>query len=144
MTSHFFSAKAFLHVGRMMGRLRYPVSLPQEVADAVGFRGAPVFSFRELLQRLTNPGCVLYNFIRMMPREVAEGLFEKAARKESFGAYSIYSYYFRQGWLEFVLHFDDMGRLRRVYLQHRSIRSPSGQELVLRSPQANIDGYHFS
>lgn len=144
MTTFSLPTKAYEQMERMLCRLRHPVSLPQEVADAVGFRGGPVNTFCELMLRLTSPGCVCHHLCRMMPREVVEELFDRAVRKEDFGLHSIYSYYFRQGYLEFVLHYDELGRLRRVYLQHKSIVSPGGQELILRSPQSNVDAYHFS
>ncbi len=64
-----------------------------------------------------------------MPREQAERVFSGATCKERFKQESLYSYYFYEGWIEFVLIFDDDSRLRRLYLLHQYLEK--NQELPL-------------
>lgn len=66
-----------------------------------------------------------------MPRSEAEALFISAVKKERFRYESMYSYYFSDSWMEFVLHFDQQSRLRRVYLQHRDLKQEEGIEILL-------------
>lgn len=130
MTSCLMTARAAQGLGRLFCRFRYPVSLPEDVAGALGITLPNHLSFEKLMEELScaNPT----KLRRFMGREMAERHFKGAVRKEIFGCFSIFSFYFRQGWMEFVLHFDERSRLRRVYLQHKEIKQPSGKEIALR------------
>jgi hypothetical protein len=66
-----------------------------------------------------------------MPREEAEAAFQTALRKEKFLHNSLFSYYFNEGWMEFVLQFDEHSRLRRIYIQHKKITQEEGIEIPL-------------
>lgn len=66
-----------------------------------------------------------------MPREEAEAAFETALRKEKFLHNTLCSYYFNEGWMEFVLQFDEHSRLRRIYIQHKKIEQEEGIEIPL-------------
>lgn len=132
MVSHgTLPAKASDRLGRFFCRFRYPVSLPQDVADVLGLRVTNFIRFDRLLQMVTGPETCPSQLARMMPREHAERVFCSAVRTEKFHSKSLYSYYFPSGWLEFTLHFDDDSRLRRMFVQHRSIASERGVEISL-------------
>jgi len=133
MTCCLLTVKARNKFGRLLCRFRYPGSLPEDVAKALGVFLPNYICFDEFMNQLTSSGCYPTNLMRWMPRKSAERCFDSAIRKEAFGSYSIFSYYFRRGWLEFVLHFDDQSRLRRIYLQHRDIGAPRGIELSLKN-----------
>lgn len=115
------SGRAMDGLVRLLVRFRYPVSLPEEVACALGIEVSNRWTFQHFLSRLSSPSCCPAKIKRLMPRHHAESLFEKALRKERFKQHSLFSYYFKGAWLEFILHFDDQSRLRRVYLQHRDL-----------------------
>ncbi|MFN4175009.1 MAG: hypothetical protein ACK4HV_07910, partial [Parachlamydiaceae bacterium] len=54
-----------------------------------------------------------------------------AVKKERFNQKTLFSYYFNQGWVEFMLQFDDESRLRRLYLYHYSAGTSRGVEIPL-------------
>ena len=66
-----------------------------------------------------------------MPREEAEKAFGSAVSKERFQRNTLCSFDFNQGRIVFVLKFDEEGRLRRMYMQHKDISSDQGLEIPL-------------
>lgn len=112
-------------------RLRYPVSLPQDVGSALGVPVSNSVRFQSFLQFLTSGQCIPTKLVRFMEREKVERAFEKARRKESFHHHTLYSFYFNQGWLEFDVEFDKNAKLRRIYVHHKEIPYPQGYELAL-------------
>lgn len=116
---------------RFFQRFRYPVSLPEEVADALGVKLSNFITFQEFVDQLQNPTCRPTKLIKFMPREKAEEAFRGALRKELFPQNSLFSYYFSEGWMEFVLLFDEQSRLRRIYLRHKQISQEEGIEILL-------------
>lgn len=123
--------KAFDHLYRFFLRFRYPVSLPEEVASALGVKISSFLTFDEFVRCLTAPTCRPTRLSKFMPREKAEAAFQSALRKERFKQNSLFSYYFSEGWMEFVLQFDEQSRLRRIYLQHKHIQEDRGIEIPL-------------
>lgn len=117
---------SFLH---MFIRFRYPVSLPQDIAHALGISLKNTIAFEHLL--MVCQSCVPTRLAKFMPRMEAERVFQSAQRKDRFAQTSLYSYFFSEGWLEFELHFDDCSRLRRIYIHHKLIVNPNGFELPL-------------
>lgn len=115
----------------LLARFRYPVSLPQDIACAIGIEIQNTVRFRQLLSLLTNPYCSPTKLTKYMPREQAECAFQSALRIDRFNQSSLYSFYFNEGWLEFELQFDHLSRLRRVYLHHKLISDLHGHELIL-------------
>ena len=128
----------FKYVFEMLVRLRYPVSMPQDIACALGIQVQNTVRFRGLLTQLTDPSCKPPNLTKYMPRDKAERCFHHASRKERFQQSSLYSFYFNEGWLEFALHFDETSRLRRLYVHHRLIPHPSGYELPLTQSTSEV------
>jgi len=112
-------------------RFRYPVSLPEDVAEALGVKMSNFLTFNKLLEHLTSNHCCPKRLTKYMPREIAEEAFLKAPRKEHFQKNTLFAYHFCEGWLEFSLHFDDESRLRRIYLQHKQIANNNGIEIPL-------------
>lgn len=112
-------------------RLRYPVSLPEDIAVDLGVNVSNLLTFEEFVSQLTNLSSCPRRLTRFMPRDEAEAAFKSAQRKERFGRTSLYSYYFHEGWLEFNLHFDEQSRLRRIYVQHKYLVCERGIEIVL-------------
>ncbi|MBA3815325.1 MAG: hypothetical protein H0X29_02165 [Parachlamydiaceae bacterium] len=112
-------------------RIRYPVSLPEDIATDLGIKASNFLTFDEFVNTLIHPASKPQRLMRFMPREIAEAAFESAQRKEKFYRNSLYSYYFNEGWLEFSLHFDEHSRLRRIYLQHKHLVNDNGIEIPL-------------
>lgn len=123
--------KVFDLLCRFFLRFRYPVSLPEDVAEALGVPLSNFLTFEELVDHLTCSDCRPTRLKRFMPRDKAEQAFQGALRKECFRQKSLYSYYFNGGWMEFILQFDDQSRLRRIYLQHKEIAQEQGLEISL-------------
>lgn len=119
------------YVFEMLVRLRYPVSLPQDIACCLGVKMQNTVRFKDLLSQLTDPSLKLDTLTKYMPRNLAERSFHNALRKERFQQSSLYSFYFNEGWLEFELHFDEESRLRRIYIHHRLLPHHLGYELPL-------------
>ncbi len=112
-------------------RFRYPVSLPEDVAEALGVQCSNFITFEDFVTKLTCPSCRPTRLKKFMPREEAEAAFQTALRKEKFLHNSLFSYYFNEGWMEFVLQFDEHSRLRRIYIQHKKITQEEGIEIPL-------------
>lgn len=112
-------------------RLRYPVSLPEEIATDLGINASNFLTFEEFVCQLTSLSSRPRRLIRFMPRKDAEAAFQSAQKKETFNRNSLFSYYFHEGWLEFILHFDEHSRLRRIYMQHKHLACESGIEIPL-------------
>ena len=112
-------------------RFRYPVSMPEDIAAALGIEVSKFITFKQFVSCLTSPSCCPTKLIRFMSRERAEEAFRSAIRKEHFHQNSLFSYYFNEGWMEFVLHFDDQSRLRRLYIHHKDIQGEEGLEITL-------------
>lgn len=129
--------KAFDLLYRFFLRFRYPVSLPEDVACALGVELSCYLTFEEFVGRLKCPHFRPTRLRKYMPREQAEDAFSSALRIDRFGQKSLFSYYFNEGWMEFVLQFDDQARLRRVYLQHRDIPDDLGIEIPLTQDSAD-------
>lgn len=123
--------KAMDYLYRLFLRFRYPVSLPEDVAEALGIPCSNSLSFEQFIQQLCSPQCRPTRLKKFMTREEVELAFVHALRKEHFNQNSLYSYYFNEGWMEFVLYFDDKSRLRRVYLQHKYIPQEEGFEISI-------------
>lgn len=119
------------HIHRFFLRFRYPVSLPENIADALGIKVSNFLTFDELIQALSNPSCRPSRLKKFMSREKAEEAFEGALHKERFQNQTLFSYYFSEGWMEFVLLFDEKSQLRRIYLQHKEIPQEEGIEIHL-------------
>ncbi|MBJ7449595.1 MAG: hypothetical protein JHC93_04470 [Parachlamydiales bacterium] len=112
-------------------RFHYPVSLPEDVACALGIQAPNHLSFEEFVQLLQSPEGKPTRLTKFMPRHLAEMAFQSALRKETFKKTSLFSYYFCKGWLAFFLQFDDQHRLRRLYIQHRDLSQGENIEICL-------------
>lgn len=121
--------KVFEVLERAFLRFRYPVSLPEEIARSLGVKLSNYLSFEDLVEQVckTSPK----HLIKFMEREIAEKMFQNAVKFERFSSKTVFSYYFSEGWVEFILQFDRESRLRRIYLLHRDIVSDQGVELRL-------------
>jgi hypothetical protein len=116
---------------RFFLRFRYPVSLPEDIATALGVDLSSYLTFDEFVSRLKCPHFRPTRLKKYMSREQAESAFCSACRVDRFNQKSLFSYYFNEGWIEFVLQFDDSARLRRIYLQHKLIQDDLGLEIPL-------------
>lgn len=125
--------KPLEYVSRFFLRFKYPVSLPEEVAEALGIELSNQVTFDELVRQLACPACRPTRLKRFMPRDKAEAAFMRAPRREKFSNNTLCSYYFNEGWVEFILRFDEKSRLRRIYLQHKKVKGDQGIEIPLRT-----------
>lgn len=123
--------KAFDQLCRFFIRFRYPVSLPEDIAEALGISLSNYITFDKFVSLLTCPSCKPTKLQRYMPREKAEQAFKNAHCKEVFNGTSLFSFYFTEGWMEFKLEFDNQSRLRRLYLHHKHIKQEDGTEIKL-------------
>ena len=123
--------KAFEIVHRFFRRLKYPVTLPEEITEALGVTVSKFLSLEELVHYLASSTCRPTRLSKFMSREAAESAFKSAQRKERFRRDTLVSYYFNEGWMEFILQFDESSRLRRVYIQHKDIPHERGIEIPL-------------
>lgn len=123
--------KAIELFSRFFLRFRYPVTLPEDVAQALGIELSNYITFNQLVHFLTCPTCCPSKLKKFMTREQAEEAFQNAHCKELFKKNSLFSFYFSEGWMEFSLEFDDESRLRRMYLHHKSIIQDRGIEIPL-------------
>lgn len=110
-------------------RFRFPCSLPSEIGDSLGVEFSRYPTFPEMIDDISH--CTPTRLYKYMPRDEAEELFRTAQKKEQFVSSSLFSYYFNEGWVEFVLYFDEQSRLRRLYFQHKSIEQDEGIEIPL-------------
>lgn len=124
-------SKLFKLLERAFLRFRYPVSLPEEIAEALGIPLSNSLSFKDFVHELSHTKTAPTSLSRLMSRSSAEKVFHNAVRTERFTEKTLISYHFPQGWLEFMLQFDRESRLRRIYLLHREIPSDQGIELPL-------------
>lgn len=118
-------------LSRVLQRFRYPVTLPQDITSALGIKLADSLTFDEFLHQLCTPSWQPSRLKRWMPRSQAEEAFSQAQRKERFGENSVFSYYFSQGWVIFILRFDNMSRLRNLELRHEKIEQENGVQIPL-------------
>jgi hypothetical protein len=129
--------KTLDHLYRFFLRFRYPVTLPENIAEALGVQMSNFLTFKEFVHHLSSPSFRPTRLKKYMTREKAEEAFDGALRKEHFKQKTLFSYYFSEGWMEFVLHFDDQSRLRRIYLQHKQIPQEGGIEIHLNKESDN-------
>lgn len=125
--------KALELLSRFFIRFRYPVTLPEDVAMALGIELSNYITFDKLVDLLTRPTCQPSKLLKYMSREKAEEAFHHAHSKELFKKNSLFSFYFSEGWIEFSLEFDDQSKLRRLYLHHKSIQHERGIEIPLQT-----------
>lgn len=106
---------------RFFLRFRYPVSMPEDIATDLGLNIPRYLTFQEFVTCLKKPDMQPSKLTKFMSREQAEQIFRTAIRKERFSEQSLFSYYFNEGWMEFILQFDEKSRLRRLYIQHKDL-----------------------
>jgi hypothetical protein len=109
-------------LSQLFVRFRYPISTPEDVATDLGLNLSNFLTFQEFISHLTNPHHRPTKLSRFMPRDQAEKNFRLALRKEKFQSNSLFSYHFNGGWMEFMLHFDENARLRRLYIRHKDLK----------------------
>ena len=123
--------KALDVLSRFFLRFRYPISMPEDVATALGIHISNYVTFHEFVSHLASPTCRPTRLSKFMSREKAEEAFFGAPLKEKFRNNTLVSYCFTEGWVEFILQFDDNSKLRRIYLQHKDIKQDRGLEIQL-------------
>lgn len=107
---------------RLIARFWYPVTLPEEVTEALGVEVSNFLPFESLVEKLQCSCCHPTCLARYMPRKLAESAFKCATSKDVFKDKTLISYYFQEGTIEFVLLFDERAQLRRVFLQHKNLK----------------------
>lgn len=132
MIDYILSMQWFNAIYHVMRRFRYPVSLPEDVALALGMQMPRLLSFNEVIFSLKQPDFSQSTLVKFMPRALAEQAFVNAVRTERFFEKTLISYCFNEGCIEFALHFDKESRLRRVYLLHKEIPADQGIEIALK------------
>lgn len=113
-------------------RWRYPVSTPKDLSEDLGVSLSLLLASPSLVSALTSPTLSTSRLCRYMTREMAEKRFAHAIKKEKFPQYSLFSYSFKEGWIEFLLYFDQESRLRRLYVKHKNLAQQ--HELLLSTP----------
>jgi hypothetical protein len=123
--------KAMDQLYRFFIRFRYPVSMPEDIATALGLDISNYVTFDQFVNLITHPTCKPTRISKYMPREKAEEAFRGAQCKDRFKRSTLFSFYFSEGWLEFTLEYDEQSLLRRVYVNHKQIKQDRGVELTL-------------
>ncbi|MEC7838839.1 MAG: hypothetical protein VX777_02230 [Chlamydiota bacterium] len=123
--------KSLDRLTRFLARFRYPVSLPEDVTETLGVQVSNFLSFDELIKKVASSRCNPLSLAKYMPRKDAERAFQRATCIERFGEKTLVSYFFPEGWVEFILKFDRQSRLRRIYLLHKGIEDEGGIEISL-------------
>lgn len=116
---------------RLISRFRYPVSLPEDLANDLGVKLANTVSFRQIIRVLHSSDFRCSRLKRLMDRQLAEDIFRSALKKESFKSSSLFSYYYNKSWLVFALYFDSENRLLRLYVQCPSCSQMEGFDIHL-------------
>jgi hypothetical protein len=119
------------NLSRFITRFRYPVTLPEDLANDLGLPLSNSLTFQELMNELAHPTRKPKTLCRWMRRSTAEKVFQGALKKEVFCTSSLFSYYFAQGWLVFALYFDENSNLRRLYVQCPSCEVIDGFDIPL-------------
>lgn len=117
-------------------RLKHPISSPEDIGKDLGIQTLhKEVSFEEFIACLMDENCLPKNIIKFMQRAEAESKLRSAIRKERFKNSSLFSYHLFHGWLAFKMVFDQENRLRRLYLQHKDLKTPTdeGLEIKLRT-----------
>lgn len=125
---------------RFVCRFRHQVSLPEDVSMALGIPLSNFLTVSQLLACLASPSCFPSRLTRFMSRGEAEAGFRKAVRVDRFSRHTLCSYYFKDGWLEFVLQFDEQQQLRRIYVHHKDLPKEEGVELSLKVNHGAFQG----
>lgn len=131
MTQDNYLGRMFRPLLLLYWRLRHPVSLPEDIAADLGITLSNFLTDDEIVDEMTSSQCCPTRLKRLMSRTRAEAAFHSACRCEKFTHHTLYSYYFRGGWVEIFLKFDDKERLRRLYVNHRAISQAEGYEMNL-------------
>lgn len=97
-------------------RLRYPFSMPEDIGEDLGLDITNQLNFESFLQLLCSSSCLPQNLQKYMERDHVEKHFSHAFRTDRFSDKTLVCYYFKQGWIEFELKYDDENRLRRIWL----------------------------
>ncbi len=117
---------------KLLCRFKHPRSLPEEIGKDLGVQILyNQISFQECIDYLTSPEHRSKNLKKFMPRKEAEAKFHFAIRKELFKNNSLFSYHVYHGWLAFDLVFDESDRLRRVYMQHQSLKESTDEGIEI-------------
>lgn len=104
-------------LNRLLHRFRYPVSMPDDLANDLGVSITSNPSFGDFIEYLKISANRPTKLWKMMPRYQAERRFQSALKKEVFPGSTFFSYSFQHSWLLVVLHFDAQSRLRRLHVQ---------------------------
>jgi hypothetical protein len=105
--------------------------LPDELLKTLGLDLKGNSSIEDLLEKLNHSKSLHIKLKKFMTKREVENAFISAEKKEHFSRHSLYSYYFSKGWVGFFVSFDQDLKLRRVYLQYKSLRYQDTIELYL-------------
>lgn len=119
------------NLSRLVCRFRYPVSLPEDVANDLGMHLPNSLKLHDFIELLSSPQNRPKNLHKLMPREQAEEAFGSALKKESFKSCSLFSYDFNKNWLVIALYYDENERLRRLHLQCPACADLDGFDIPL-------------
>lgn len=114
-------------------RFKHPISFPEDIGKDLGiqilYKG---INFQNCIEYLIDPRYKPKNLIKFMPRAEAESKLRLAIRKERFKNSSLFSYHVFHGWLAFKLVFDNQNRLRRLYLQHKDLKTLTDEGIEIK------------
>ena len=134
--SHLFEGFVYRRLLLLFRRVRYPVSVPEDVGEALGVEFSSCLRFTEFMEALCDPMCRPTRLRRFMSRHQAEVVFASAIRKEQFPSHTLCSYHFNGNWMEFELLFDEDSRLRRLYVHHKDLDFNKAVEIPLLKSKA--------
>ncbi len=116
---------------RLFCQFKYPLSLPDEVALAIGMRQANFIPFDLLCKTITPPRDAPKALKKYMNRKEAEKVFKSALSRKFEPLQSHFSYTVDGTTVNFTLHFDQNERLRRLVVQREEIYFAKGIDIPL-------------
>lgn len=118
-------------IKRCFSFLRCDISIPNDIAKTLGMDLSVYPTFNDFINQIASTSFRPLHLKKYMPRNEAEEVFQGAFKKECFHKKTMFSYFFNDGWMEFVLSFDEQSRLRRVFVLHKKIAEEQGVEIHL-------------
>lgn len=114
-----------------LARIRYSGTPHTEIALALGIVPPQTLCVRKFVKQVARRCELSQTLYRFMGKKEAEKQFDNALIKEHFKNFSLFSYKFPGGWLQFALKYDTEHKLRRLYIHHKFLPQQEGIEVTL-------------
>ncbi len=128
------SFQALSKFSELIARFKHPYSLPTDIGKDLGlFSLNNYMSFCQLTSFLDSPDCHPTKLCKGMSKKAVINSFKNAYRQEDFSNKSLFCYYFKQGWIQFEVTFDELGGLKSLRFHCNNCHVRGGVEIPLTS-----------